>query len=815
MSRYVCIHGHFYQPPRENAWLEAVEIQDSARPYHDWNERITAECYAPNSASRILDEDGRIADVQNNYAHMSFNFGPTLLAWLQEHRPDVHDSIVEAERESVERFGGHTSAMAQVYNHLIMPLANARDKSTQVAWGLADFRKRFGREPEGMWLAETAVDLATLDVLAAHGVRFTVLAPRQAAAVRTNDNVNGEWKPVDENSIDTTQAYIQRLPSGREIVLFFYDGGISRDVAFRGLLDDGHIFADALMGAFRETDRGQLVHIATDGESYGHHHRHGDMALAWALRRIEDLPDVEVTNYGAFLEKHPPDHEVRIHERSSWSCVHGVGRWFEDCGCNSGGHSDWNQSWRGPLRESLDWLRDRVAPKWEEACDGLLTDPWAARDDYIQVILDRSDGSVARFLERHADRELTDDERVRVLELMEIQRHALLMYTSCGWFFDEISGLESMQVLQYAARVVQLSATVLEMEELAAQFLTRLEGIPSNIADIGNARVAYERYVAPASLELRQVAAHYAIASLFEDPERHERHGAAVYCYDVEDLEKRRRESGSQVLITGLVRVTFRLTGQSGDFAYAAFGLGDHNVACGVRTDPEPGFLDMVREGLEAQFQRADVAAALAKLHRTFLQDTFTLASLFRDEQRSVLTRVVGSMDAEARGAYNNIYRRGAPLLRFLSSLGNPLPPSVVFAAELVLNDELQDEFDEAAPDAERVTEIVREGRELNIDWETGGISFRIGQRLAELSSALEDARIGNPDLLRSAADFVAAADLLPFEVDFWEIQNAVTKLRKQRLHEAREAAHGGDGQAAEFSSRLENLADLLNLAPY
>ena len=390
MDRYLCIHCHFYQPPRENPWLESIELQESAYPYHDWNERITAECYAANASSRILTADNRIIRIVNNYSRISFNFGPTLLSWLEEHAPDTYQAILTADKESQQRCSGHGNAIAQVYNHMIMPLANRRDKQTQVVWGIGDFEHRFGRKPEGMWLAETAVDVETLEVLAEHDIKFTVLAPSQALHERRAGTT--KFKNVEGGKIDPTRPYICNLPSGRSINLFFYDGPISRAVAFEGLLDNGETFANRLLSGFADNRRwAQLMHIATDGETYGHHHSKGDMALAYALHHIESNNLAKLTNYGEYLEINPPTHEVEIVENTAWSCVHGVGRWSRDCGCNSGGKPGWNQAWRAPLRAAFDYLRDELAPEYERKASELLHDPWQARDEYINVVLDRDE----------------------------------------------------------------------------------------------------------------------------------------------------------------------------------------------------------------------------------------------------------------------------------------------------------------------------------------------------------------------------------------------------------------------------------------
>ncbi|HZP25776.1 MAG TPA: DUF3536 domain-containing protein, partial [Dehalococcoidia bacterium] len=499
-ERFVCIHGHFYQPPRENPWLEAIEPQDSAYPYHDWNDRTTAECYAPNSAARILDDQGRIERIVNNYSSISFNFGPTLLWWLDDFAPDVYRTVIEADKESQRRYGGHGSAIAQPYNHMIMPLANSRDKRTQIIWGIRDFEHRFERRPEGMWLPETAVDLETLDLMAEQGIVFTVLAPHQAWRVRRLGG-RSAWQDAG-GGIDTRQPYLVRLPTGREITVFFYDGPVAHSVAFEGLLERGELLAERLLGIFSEDSEGlpsQLAHIATDGETYGHHHRHGEMALAYALNQIEAGELARLTNYAHYLERFRPQMQVELVENTSWSCVHGVERWRSDCGCNTSGPS-LHQRWRAPLREALDWLRDSIATPFQDVGARYLNDPWGARDNYVAVVLDREAESIEAFFERQASHSLNDEEKTQVLKLMELQRHAMLMYTSCGWFFDEISGIEAMQVLQYAGRTVQL-AQELFGDSIEEKFYQRLELAPSNRPEFGNGRRIYERFVVPSRVD--------------------------------------------------------------------------------------------------------------------------------------------------------------------------------------------------------------------------------------------------------------------------------------------------------------------------
>jgi len=577
MERYVCVHAHFYQPPRENAWLEAVESQDSAYPYHDWNERVTAECYAPNSASRILDGDSRILQIVNNYSKISFNFGPTLLSWMEQKSPSVYEAILTADRESQQLFSGHGSAVAQAYNHMILPLATRQDKYTQILWGIRDFEKRFGRHPEGMWLPETAVDLQTLEVLVELGIKFTMLSPYQAGRVRP---LGGRvWRKVDGGRIDPSMAYAVRVGSGKSINVFFYDGPISRAIAFEDLLADGRRFSERLLGAFSDARTWpQLVHIATDGETYGHHRAYGDMALAFALHHIETSQLAKLTNYGEYLEKHPPTMEAKIIGNTSWSCAHGIERWRSDCSCNSGGHGDWNQQWRAPLRQAFDWLRDTVAPRYETEAKKLFENPWQTRDAYVDVVLDRALENVVRFMTAQAKRELSPAETVTGLKLLELQRYLMLMYTSCGWFFDEVSGIETVQVIQYAGRALQLAGQLFA-EDMATPFLDLLAQARSNIAEQGDGRSIYERYVQPAMVDLQKVGAHYAVSSVFEEYGDNIR----IYCYDVARMEYRTSRQGKLRVVLGQASVTSEITRESDQLTFGVLHLADHSVIGGVR----------------------------------------------------------------------------------------------------------------------------------------------------------------------------------------------------------------------------------------
>jgi len=805
MERYICIHGHFYQPPRENPWLEAIELQDAAYPYHDWNERITAECYAPNATSRILDEQGRIVQMVNNYAKISFNFGPTLLAWLEEKAPDVYNAVLEADQESQKTFSGHGSALAQVYNHMILPLANRRDKYTQVLWGIRDFEHRFERKPEGLWLPETAVDLETLDILAEQEIRFTILAPHQTRRVRPIGD--GKWSDVRGGKIDPTMAYTLRLPSDRSIALFFYDGPISRSVAFEGLLKSGESFARRLLGGFSEKRTWpQLVHIATDGETYGHHHRFGDMALAFALHSIETKGLARLTNYGEYLERHPPTHEVEILENTSWSCGHGIERWRSDCGCNSGDHLGWHQAWRAPLRKALDWLRDSLVPRYEEEAHQLLKDPWAARNDYIQIILDRSPENTEDFLNQHAIQPLTKNDRITVLKFLELQRYGMLMYTSCGWFFDELSGIETVQVIQYAGRTIQLAQEVFG-DTLESRFLELLAGAKSNIPEQGNGRRIYENFVKPARVDLKKVCAHYAASSLFEEYTQR----APIYCYTIDQENYQASEAGRAKLVLGRATVASEITRESAHLSFGLLHLGDHNLDCGVRGfQGEETYQPMVKEVFEA-FDRADFPETVRLVDKYFEGSTYSLTSLFRDEQRRILDIILESTLADAEAICRQLYETNAPLMRFLKDSGTPPPKALYAAAGVVLNASLRRAFENEELSSELIDTLLDESRSEGIPLDEQTLEYALRQSLESMGERL----IANPSelpLLQRLEAAISLTSSLPFQVNLWKLQNTCYELLLTRYPEFKATADRGDGKAREWVNLFTALGQKLSL---
>ncbi|MBW7957655.1 MAG: DUF3536 domain-containing protein [Deltaproteobacteria bacterium] len=806
MEKYICIHGHFYQPPRENPWLERIELQDSAHPYHDWNQRITEECYEPNSAARILGPDLKIIEITNNYSKISFNFGPTLLYNMQTDSPEVYRNVIEADRMSMDGNGGRGSAIAQVYNHMIMPLATRTDKRTQAVWGIRDFKARFGRDPEGMWLPETAVDIETLEVLSELGMKFTILAPRQARRVRKTAK-GARWKELSGEDVDTTIPYLCLLPSGRSIALFFYNGQISRDVGFGNLLDNGENFAMRLEDAFPPDDgrEAALVHIATDGESYGHHHRHGDMALSYCLYHIETKGLAKLTNYGEYLEKFPPENLVEIHENSSWSCVHGVERWRADCGCNTGGYPLWNQSWRGPLREAFDWLRDTLAPVYEREASALLKDPWAARDAYIDVINDRSRERVEAFFAKHAAGQLGNGEKVRALKLLEMQRNSQLMYTSCGWFFDEVSGIEGVQVMMYASMAMQLAEEAAGVS-LESGFEGRLERTPSNV--FGNARNAYDRFVRASSVDLLRVGAHHAISSLFEEYSKK----TSIYAFEAENEFYEKIESGKHKLALGKTVIRSKVSWEEAQLSSAVLHLGEMSVNCGIRFFRSEEEFMLAEQELKSAFDRGDIPEVIRLMDRHFGAANYSLWHLFRDEQRKIVNEILHLTSRDIEGFHRHIFESNFGTMDFLRKLGVPLPRPLGVSAEFILNHDLEAVLKEKELNLEKFRGIIKKSRHLAVQIDQENIGYFAS---AWITGRMEEVR-GDSMKLEEIEKLREALKLLrttPVKLKLWKAQNLYFALGRKVLAVAREKAAEGDEASRRWVEAFEDLGNYFHVS--
>ncbi len=771
-KKYLTIHGHFYQPPRENPWLEAIELQDSALPFHDWNERINKECYNPNSVSKIVDSRNRILDIVNNYEHISFNFGPTLLSWMEQFAPLTYERIIKADIESISEHDGHGNAMAQVYNHIIMPLANENDKITQVKWGVKDFEYRFGRKPEGMWLAETAVDDDTLRVLEENGIKFTVLSPYQALKIRKEGDK--DWTDVSWGNIDPARSYRYYIKSapGKFIDLFFYDGAISKSVAFDELLKDGNKFAKRLRDGVSDCrDYPQLINIATDGESYGHHTKFGDMALAYVLQIKAKEEGFTITNYGEYLDKCRSDYEVDIKQASSWSCFHGVGRWKEDCGCSTGGHPGWNQKWRKPLRDALDYLRDELAKLFEaEGPKYFNKNCWEVRNNYIDVILDRSSLSVNKFHKENFLPNLSDEDKVKAMELLEIQRQAQLMYTSCGWFFSEISGIETVQIMKYAARAMQLAA-VFTKHDFETRFKEILADAKSNITEYGTGRDIFNNFVKPSIVTTKQVASLWAISSLYQDFEDEE----DVYCYSITRDDYQKVQKGNSNFVVGHIELRSRITLQKSNLMFALMQYSGGDFHCAIKEYSDDFEYNKMKNELIKTFMLNPLTEIIRALDENFGKDYFTLKDIFIEERRKILQRLLKDKMEKFAQIYQDMYDEGKGSIYHMQTLGLAIPDEFKIAAEYALSRK----FNELIQDSNGFVEpaVLQQAMDINYEAKSIGIkldkqpsnnifSKKIRQNINRLAYSFE---IQQADVVLELFEYIEKLEL---EVDISEAQN-------------------------------------------
>lgn len=754
--RHLCVHGHFYQPARENPWTGMVELDDAAAPYHDWNARITAECYARNAASRILDDADRVVRIVNNYAGISFNVGPTLLRWLARGSPSTYELILEADRTSRHEQYGHGGALAQVYNHVIMPLATPRDRVTQVRWGLRDFERRFRRRPEGMWLAETAVDLATLEIFADHGIAFTILAPHQARRVRRPDGV---WADVAEATLDVTTPYRCRLPSGRTITLFFYHGPLSRAIAFEGLLHDGGGLATRLAGAVPSEGPQALLLVASDGETYGHHHQFGDMALAFALDRLSRDDGIRLTNCAAFLAAHPATAEVEIVENTSWSCAHGIERWRNDCGCRT--KEGTQQRWRAPLREAIQWLADELGKLFERRGSEIFGDPWTARDEAVDLV-DAPEGTAEGFFRRHGVR--SGEAQIRTARtLLEMARQAMLMQSSDGWFFDDVAGGETVQIMAHAARAIELAGDA--GSDLEEGFLGFLRRAPGNTEQFPDGAAVYQALVRPRMTSPQQAAAIYAMTSLFETP-------SPTLSGDltVVPIDRGATAAGGHTLAVGRTRVRHAVTGAEADVVFAAAHFGGHEVNCAVAEGwPETRYTE-VRTSLLSRLGRDVLSEILRTMDRDFGPRAYTLNDLPVEDRRAVLERIARPAIDALEGVYREVYQENRPLMEYLRRASAPVPQAFVTAAVVAITGELERALASASksPLPETARELLRElqawGRDLHAPRFEPYLRSRLERVLTGPRRPVERAR--------QALTILAFAHDAGITINLWEAQN-------------------------------------------
>jgi alpha-amylase/alpha-mannosidase (GH57 family) len=800
MTTALVIHGHFYQPPRENPWTELVEREPGASPFHDWNERIHAECYRPNAFARISDTHGRVERIVNNYTRLSYNFGPTLLNWLERHQPETYRRIVEADRASALRHSGHGNAIAQGYHHAILPLCNERDRRTQIRWGLADFRRRYEREAEALWLPETACDDATLAALIEEGLRYVILSPFQAEAVRALGSET--WQDVSDGRIDTTvpYSYFHRDGSGRSIAVFFYNGQIARGIAFEGLLASSH----GLLAACARAARGgaQIVNVATDGESYGHHFRFGDRCIAYGLEVEAERFGLKVTNYGEFLDEHEPAEEVLIKpgpngEGTAWSCSHGLGRWTRDCGCNASALGGWNQRWRTHLRAAFDLLRDDLAPKFEEAGGELLRDPWAARDEYVELL---GPGGAARreeFLMKHAGHPLSVDEKVRALTLLEAQRASLTMYTSCGWFFNDISGIETVQTLRYAGRVVETMET-LGLAPPTEAFLEILSEAKSNLPEQSTGADIYVRTVAQSRVTPQRVAAHVAICNLIELEEHESACETAGYTYRKLDFRKQRH--GRVTLETVRLALEEEATGRRQEFALAAMHFGEIDYYCALRAYRTPAEYEEAAARLWSHLRAASLPVLLRVALEEFGPDEFGLEALLPQGQGHLSRSVFGKLVARFMEEYEYLYEENRRVIERLQEIGFHPPRELRLAAELTVGLRLEREIRgqrRGAGDYRAAVEIARDAARFGYRIDRTSVTRVFEETVTEAARFVVVRP--EPDNIRSARALIDLGRELGLEANLERGQEIIY-----------EAARTG----VAFSAEARDFALALGLAP-
>jgi len=810
--RYVVIHGHFYQPPRENPWTEAIEKQESAFPFHDWNQRIARECYSPNGMARVVDSQRKIIDLVNNYSYMSFNFGPTLLSWYEIHHPREYERILKADERSAKRLG-FGNAIAQAYNHRILPLAQKRDQITQVRWGIADFKHRFGRDPDAMWLPETACNRATLEILADHGMKYVILAPSQAERVRPMGSP--VWIDVSHGIVDPRRPYRHYFSTDKKkhIDIFFYDGNISRDIAFNKLMNSAKNAAGRFEACFdADSLEPQIVHAATDGESYGHHEHFADMTLAYLLKYELPQRGLTVTNYARFLADHPPNWEVEIKEGpkgegTAWSCIHGVDRWKEDCGCGAVyGH---HQKWRAPLKQGLDWLEEETSAFFEKLGRNYFTDPWQARDAYIDVILDRSENSVERFMSAHLLPSAPPDAKVKALMLLELARNSQLMHTSCGWFFSEVSGIETMQNLKYAARAVQLVKEI-SARDFEPELLLKLSLAPSNRLELGTARAAYIQYVLPSVMTFNRILAHYATYLLFNRiPQK-----IHFYGYHIQRLFYTEKVSVTRKVAAGKVSVMSEVTKEREDKLFLAVYSAWPAFVLRIYVKPFDNDIDLKKlEEKVASMTDEMPFKDLEKIGNEIFSDSyFTLRGLLHDEREEILNVLLKDKLGKLYQAYPVIFKEFLPVLKEFRALEKKLPQQIKTQFEFMLLALLVSGLMRFGPESnlailESLIELVKQARQSGLSPSTPQSETVFEMViLREFAAFLREWTVFQ---LVRVSRLVEFADIAKFSEWRYRMENQVFSALVEKVYPRLSEA---DGEEAGLLKAVIKLAEKMNI---
>jgi alpha-amylase/alpha-mannosidase (GH57 family) len=798
----ICIHAHFYQPARENPWLGQIETEDSAYPCQNWNELITSQCYTPNSAARILGPGSRIVDIVNNYSRISFNAGPTLLSWLENNHPRTYQRIIDADREGQKRYSGHGTAIAQPYNHMILPLASQEDKTTQVVWGIRDFEKRFGRTPEGMWIPEMAVDIPTLESIAAEGILYTILRPGQARRIKPRGA--SRWLDISPNTLDATRPYRCTLPSGRTITIFFYDDQVSAEVAFGDLLRDGRLFSQRLTSRFNDRDpRDQIVHIATDGETYGHHRQFGDMALAYALREIESGYPGALTVYGEYLEHHPPEDEVEIIENSSWSCEHGLERWRSGCTCKTSKHPDFSTQWRGPLREAMDFLHEQFVTHFVAEMTRYVPDPWQIRNDAIDLILDRSGKTLEAFFASHHLLGIPEDERVAILTLLEIQRNAMLMYTSDGWFFEDIAGIESVQVMRYAGRAMQLYEELSGLD-LQGDFQAILKKAQGNTEIYPDGSVVYTKKVKPVIFDTLRMGAHYTLFSLFGGsfPENLEFTGETA----------EQSKAGAEKITAGTLRIRSEITRKDTLLSYITFQSAIDTLLLGIEYFPGKDRFSRVLSPVMNAFRNGDIPEIESTIRHEFGSHSYSLPDFSRDEQHRVIQKMIESRVKSLEPSLNRIYQDYDAFISLMDTNHLPLLPVLDALRAHIRKTELLRELGQDPVSLVRLRNILPEFVHASKNSPSPEINHAAGMVITSLLQHIQESPQDRSSL-RHLSEFISLLKANGIHPDLWEAQNEYLLLFHSGYPALQEKLAGGKDAAAAREA-FDQVGDFLGTDP-
>ncbi|MBU2529476.1 MAG: DUF3536 domain-containing protein [Elusimicrobia bacterium] len=675
INKYISIHAHFYQPPRENPWTNEVDFQPSAYPFDNWNQRIARECYIPNLYAKIKDANNQVLEVVNNYEIFNFNFGPTLLSWLEKDYPYYYKKIV-ASVKKLHQEKGDLNAIAQIYNHIIMPLASFNDQLTQLIWGIEDFKYRFGFEPESVWLPETAVSRDTLKLLIDHKIKYIILSPHQAEKVKMLDSK--KWIDVSKGNIDPKKPYWwhDKDENGiniddRKIAVFFYDAGISEALAFEDITDNSSVLADRVLSCYDEkSNEDQLLLIASDGETYGHHHKFSDMTLAHAFKHEFKDRSIKTVNLASYLKDHKPKYEVEIKEGhdgegTSWSCAHGVRRWKGGCNCGKDGNP---YLWRAPFRGALNWLNDTLSELYEREGTKVFKDIWQARNEYIKPLTKPDKPTLNKFLSDNLHEDLAKEDIKKALELLEMQKYAMYMFTSCGWFFADISRIEGVQNLKYAAKAIEL-AEKLGLQDIEKDFLSLLELAPTNHPELKNGAEIYQKLAISDKLPFELIIYGH-LVELFHFSKPKEFHFR--YFYEMEIKNSKTTILDKLKLISGIIKSKNTITKEYHEYAFAYFSAkGEMPFICLSSNEPE-NKLKLIKETF---FSLHDINkdAAIIEIEKIFSKKIITFKELPFNEKTNIIKKVVRAIKStNSRDAFK-IFKSYMGLFEKNEDLGSTL----------------------------------------------------------------------------------------------------------------------------------------------